>query len=158
MSNCKTQSLPALSAGTLSSPSERTEPIAERLGFSLSGEPWAPIVQDSHATAADRPHPDGQKEKAQKHWRRRDAHPQRNGRPKVSPTGHPSGSVLNVDTVVGSVLHPFFVAQRAPRRMGPVRMLLRFRSALDALTTPGLFPLRSGGNPRPSNIAAEVAV
>lgn len=157
MSNCKTQSLPALSAGTRSSPSKHTESIAERPGFSLSGDPWSTIVQDSPVTPASRRHPDGQKERAQTAQRQHDAHPQRKGRPKRSPTRHRRGSTLTVDTVTKPVLHPFFVAERAPRRMGPVSVLLRFRRIHDALTTPGLFPLRSGGNPRSSNIAAEVA-
>ena len=156
MSNCKTQSRPALSAGKPSSPSNRTESIAERPGFSLSGEPWSPIAQDSPATPADRPHPDGQKENTQNHRRQRDAHPQRKGRPKRLPTQRQRGSTLTADTVTKPVLHPFFVAERAPRRMGPVSVLLRFRRVHDALTTPGLFPLRSGGNPRSSSIVAEV--
>lgn len=157
MSNCTTQLLPALSAGTRSSPSEHTESIAERPGSSLSGEPWSPIAQGSPVTLADRPHHNGQKENTQDHWRQRDAHQRRKEYPKRSPTGHRRGKVLTADTVIDPVLHPFFVAQRAPRRMGPVSVLLRFRSIHDALTSTGLFPLRSGGNPRPSNITAEVA-
>lgn len=65
---------------------------------------------------------------------------------------HPDKNVSpNIDN---SVLFPPFFG--APRRMGPARLLPTFFYSHDPLTLAGLFPLRSSGNLRSSNLAAEV--